>query len=198
MNTLIKYWYILAMAFVLSLLTGVGLVLIRQDTWMPEETEPEEHIALEEGDSSSFREWNFEANKLEDLQLKLDARQADLDAREESLELLRAQIQTEHNELISLRESLDDMRRSMEQDFITIEEDERTNLRRLASIYSEVSPAAAVKVFNGLDDETIVKILSLMPTESSARVLGVMGDSNDQQILERAARLTSDLRKVRE
>lgn len=197
MNTLIKYWYVLALAFFLSLLTAVGLIFMRQDIWMPVEDTGEEEIVLAEGDSRSFREWRFQVNNLEDLQLQLEAREADLDSREQSLELLRAHIQTEREELVSMRDSLNQLRRSIEQDFITIEEDERANLRRLASIYSEVSPAAAVKVFEGLDDETVVKILSLMPTESSARVLGVMGDSNEPRVLERAARLTSDLRKVR-
>lgn len=196
MKKLIKYWYILALAFILSLLTAVGLIFLRKDAWMPVEQDPENPVVLEEGDSKSFREWRFQANKLEDLQLKLDARQADLDARATSLEQLRSQIATERTELTAMRESLTELRQSIEADYISIEAQELTNLEQLASIYSEVSPEAAVKVFQGLDDETVVKILSLMSSEASARVLGVMGESPDNKVLQRASKLTSDLRKV--
>lgn len=194
-----KYWYILILAFFLSLATAVGLIFMRMDAWMPVEDETDEApVVLEEGDSRSFREWRFDANRLEDIHLQLEARQADLDSQEQSLESLRAQIATERSELLALRDSLTQLRQSMDANFITIQEQERANLRRLSTIYSEVNPAAAVKVFEELDDETVVKILSLMPTESSARVLGAMGDSTDVSVLKRAAKLTSDLRKVRE
>ena len=163
-----------------------------------EEEETGEPVNLEEGDSESFREWRFQANGLEDLRLKFDARESELNAKEKSLELLRSQIASERTELESLRKSLIELRDLIEKDYISIEAQELNNLERLASIYSEVRAEAAIKVFDGMEDEEVVKILSLMPTESAARVLGQMGASDDPEILKRAARLTSDLRKVKE
>jgi len=199
MKQLIKYWYILVLAFILSLLAAFGLIFLRQEAWMPpEQEEASEPIKLEEGDSDSFREWRFQMNELEDLRLKFDARESELNAKEKSLELLRSQIASERAELETLRDSLEELRDQIERDFISIEAQELTNLQSLASIYSEVRPEAAVKVFEGLEDVEVVKILSLMPTESSARVLGQMGASDDQETLQRAAKITSDLRKVKQ
>lgn len=160
--------------------------------------EVEVPIKLEEGESESFKEWRFRANEIEDIKLKLDARESELATREKSFELLQAQIENERSELINMRKQMEDLRASIEQDYIIIKAEELSNLQRLASIYSEVKAEATVNVFEGLEDAEVVKILSLMPTESSARVLGQMGSSDDSGILKRASKLTSDLRKVKE
>jgi flagellar motility protein MotE (MotC chaperone) len=198
MKKLLKYWYIIVLALVLSLSAALGLIFMRQDAWMPVEEEEKDPVNLEEGDSESFREWRFRANELESLQLKLDARAADLDAREKSFASLQGQIESERAELIRIRKSLEELRDSIEKNYITIEAQELSNIQRLALIYSEVKPDAAIKVFEALDDEEIVKILSLMSTESSARVLGEMGASDNPKLLQRASRITSDLRKVKQ
>jgi flagellar motility protein MotE (MotC chaperone) len=197
MIKILQYWYFLVLAFFLSLAAAVGLIFMRKDAWVPVEQNEEEVIILEKGDSRSFREWRFGLNSLENIQVQMDARRAEADTRDHTLELLRAQIASERSELLAMRESLLQLRKSIEADFIMIQEQERANLQQLASIYAEVNAAAAVKVFEGLDDETVVKILSLMPAESSARVLGAMGASTDNRTLKRAAQLTSQLTKVR-
>jgi flagellar motility protein MotE (MotC chaperone) len=198
MKTILKYWYLILLAFIMSLGSALGVIYLRKDSWVPPEPKGEAPIALEEGDSRSFREWRFRANQLEDLKLKLDARQADLGREETTLNLLRSQIETERGELVKMRKALEGLRSEIEASYITIAAQELVNLQRLASIYSEVGAEASVKVFGGLEDETVVKILSLMQTESSARILGAMGESTDPETLKRAAKVTADLRKVKQ
>lgn len=198
MKTILKYWYLIVLAFILSLGSATGLIYLRKDSWVPPEPQGEAPIALEEGDSRSFREWRFRANQLEGLKLQLDARQADLAREEKTMDLLRSQIETERAELIKIRTSLEELRAAIEADYISIAAQELANLQRLASIYSEVAAEATVKVFEGLEDETVVKILSLMQAESSARILGTMGESADPETLKRAAKFTADLRKVKQ
>jgi flagellar motility protein MotE (MotC chaperone) len=198
MKTILKYWYLILLAFIMSLGSSLGLIYLRQDSWVPPEPEGEAPIVLEEGDSRSFREWRFRANHLEDLKLKLDAQQADLGREEKTLTLLRSQIETERVELVKMRKLLEGLRSEIEADYISIAAQELANLQRLASIYAEVGAEATVKVFEGLEDETVVKILSLMQTESSARILGAMGESTDPETLKRAAKFTADLRKVKQ
>ena len=198
MKTILKYWYLILLAFIMSLGSALGVIYLRKDSWVPPEPKGEAPIALEEGDSRSFREWRFRANQLEDLKLKLDSRQADLGREETTLNLLRSQIETERGELVKMRKALEGLRSEIEANYITIAAQELVNLQRLASIYSEVGAEASVKVFGGLEDETVVKILSLMQTESSARILGEMGESTDPETLKRAAKVTADLRKVKQ
>ena len=198
MKTILKYWYLILLAFIMSLGSALGVIYLRNDSWVPPEPKGEAPIALEEGDSRSFREWRFRANQLEDLKLKLDSRQGDLDREETTLNLLRSQIETERGELVKMRKALEGLRSEIEANYITIAAQELVNLQRLASIYSEVGAEASVKVFGGLEDETVVKILSLMQTESSARILGEMGESTDPETLKRAAKVTADLRKVKQ
>ena len=207
MKTILKYWYLIVLAFIISLGSSIGLIYLRKDSWVPPKPKEVEEapVVLAEGDSKSFREWRFQANQLEDLKLKLDARQADLVREEKTLELLRSQVETERIELIKVRIDLEGLRdeieanyASFEADYISIAAQELVNLQRLASIYAEVSAEATVKIFEGLEDEIVVKILSLMQAESSARILGAMGESSDPKTLRRAATVTASLRKVKQ
>jgi len=197
MGNLLKYWYIVVIAFIASFMSAVGLIYLRQDQWLPPEGEAEPAIDLSEGDSASFQEWNFRANELEEIKLKLDSRKSGLDSRSTSLDARQAQIENERAELIKLRQSLVALSESIEQDFIAIDVNELANLQQLATIYSEVKAAATINVFKSLDNAVVVKILSLMSSESSARILGEMGQSTDDMTLKRAAELTNDFRKIK-
>ena len=104
-------------------------------------------VLLEDGDSRSFREWRFQADELEALKLKLDARAADLAREEKILNAMRAQIESERGELVKMRTALEDLRAELEQDYITIAAQELVNLQRLASICSEVGAESECEGF---------------------------------------------------
>lgn len=197
MKSLFKYWYLLLLAFLVSLSTAFVSIYLRKAEWMPEPV-VEELPELEEGDSVSFREWHFSANEIEDLRVKLEARDAEIDQRQQGLEVLSQQIEDERSELLSLRSKLEELRDAIQSEYIEIEEKELKNLKQLAEIYSAVKAEAAIKVFDGLEDTMVVKILSLMPSESSAKILGKMGESAaDSKQLKRAAQITKGLRRVK-
>lgn len=197
MKSLFKYWYLLLLAFIVSLLTAFVSIYLRQAEWMPEPV-VEEQPELEAGDSVSFREWHFSANELEDLRVKLEARDAAIDQRQQGLEVLSQQVEDERAELLALRSKLEELRNAIQAEYIEIEANEQQNLKQLADIYSAVKAEAAIKVFDGLDDIMVVKILSLMSSESSAKILGKMGESAaDSKQLKRAAQITKGLRRVK-
>jgi len=197
MKSLFRYWYLLVLALVLSLLCATGLVLLRKDAWAPA-AEEEAEIPLEDGETPSFREWKFSAAELEDMQIKFEAERSALDTREEELERLEAQVSSERADLLKLRAELVALREEIEKDYIAIGENERANLRDLASMYAEMKAPAAVKVLGEMEIKSVVKILTLMPSDASARILGTMAESGDTEAVKRAAEITEAIRKVKD
>lgn len=89
------------------------------------------------------------------------------------------------------------MRQSIQQEFIIIEQGEQRNLQNLAAIYAEMKAPAAMRVLAEMDLNVVVKILSLMPEDSSARILGTMAESPDEDLVRRAARISDGMRRLR-
>lgn len=193
-----RFWYIFVLAIVLSLGASLGLIFLRKDTWMPEKRIPVEVVPREAvGATRSFREWDFRTAELETIREQLNAERERLRQREEELQLLRGQVQSEIEELQALKLELEQMRAAMDQEFVVIEQVEQRNLRALATVYAEMKAPAAVRILGEMDVLTVVKILSLMPQEASARILATMADAQEETTIRRAAQITDLMRKVK-
>ena len=70
------------------------------------------------------------------------------------------------------------------------------NLKNLASTYAAMDPDAAVSVLNDMDDNTVVKILSLMKSDTVGALFDAMEKVPNQgpQMSERIAKLSEKLR----
>jgi flagellar motility protein MotE (MotC chaperone) len=196
----LKFWYLLALALFLSLASALTLIFMRQDAWMPAAKEPKRAPRISEGGvlaTQSFREWEFSATELENMRTKLEGEKEALHIRETALRQWEEQIRSEVSDLNDLRNDLDALKKSIQQDLITIGDDERQNLRSLSKLYSEMKAPAAVKVLAELDVETVVKILTLMPSDASARILGTFADLPEEKSVQKAAEITEAIRKLK-
>ena len=200
MADILKHWQIFALALVLSLASAVGMIVLRKDSWMPPSKPIKKAEAISEAGaaaSDSFREWEFTAAELEDMRLQLEAEKEELNKREDELNRLQGQVRSEVADLNSLRKELEALREEIQKDIIVIDENERQNLRSLSSLYAEMKAPAAVKVLGELDIETVVKILSLMPADASARILGALADLPGDRSTEKAAEITEAIRRLK-
>ena len=91
------------------------------------------------------------------------------------------------------------VRREITSKVIEIQADEAKNLRTLAQTYTSTTPRATVAIFREMDDVTVVKILSLMKSESVAPIFEEMTRTaaTDPALAKRAAVLSEKLRVVR-
>ncbi len=200
MATIIKFWYVFALALFLSLASALGLIYMRKDLWLPAGEPVKKAEPLSEAGplaSQSFREWEFSAAELENLRIQLEGEKEALRQKEDELQRMQSQVQSEVADLNALRSELEALREDIQKDLIVIQEDERQNLRSLSSLYAEMKAPVAVKVLSELEIETFVKILSLMPADASARILGELADLPDGGSTRKAAEITEAIRKLK-
>lgn len=200
MKVLLKYWYIILFAFLLSVGAAVGILYLRKDDWMPPPVDPlatqRERSVLAEM-SDDYVVWNFEVVGVEEIRTELEKEREQIESERQQLESLRVQIEQERAEMMSLRQEIDELRETVRKEFAQIEVSEEANLKSLARIYSEMKPAAIVKLFRDMDEELVVKILAMMPAENAAGVLEEMTkNEEDTQTIERAAEITDELRRL--
>lgn len=199
MSFLVRYWYVILLAFALSLLSAVGILYLERERWLPE---PKPDTTLEEaselpGMSESYLKWNFEISGVEDLRVKMEAEREQLRKQQLDLEVLQGQVQSEMEELARMRDEIDSLREAIRRDIIEISEAEESNVRRLGKMYAEMNPDAAVVIFADLDIELVVKILSRMGEEPASRILAEMTNADPEgPLAQRAARITEMIQKV--
>lgn len=201
MATILKHWPIFALALFVSLVSALGLIFLRKDSWLPSGQPVKKAQPLSEGGptaSQSFKEWEFSATELENLRIQLEGEKEELHKKEEELERLQGQVRSEVADLNLLRRELETLREEIQQDLIVIDDNERQNLRNLSSLYAEMKAPAAVKVLGELEVDTVVKILSLMPADASARILGTLADLPGERSAQKAAEITEAIRKLKQ
>jgi flagellar motility protein MotE (MotC chaperone) len=113
--------------------------------------------------------WDFWTFEISNLETELKDQKAILQKKTESLQQQEQQIATERAELKRTRDELKAMQADLDQrinnikgGIIEIKANELENLKALASTYTGLTPAASVAILKEMDDETVVKILSLM------------------------------------
>jgi flagellar motility protein MotE (MotC chaperone) len=140
--------------------------------------------------------WDFWTLELENLAAELRTRSAQLDERADLLRQHEARLAAERAELEQLRRTIERQREEIRLLITEVATDELRNLRTLAQTYANLTPRAAVAIFNEMDDTTVVKILALMKADSVGPIFEEMSRPGDNQAL-RAARLSERLRLLR-
>lgn len=140
--------------------------------------------------------WDFWTVELENLSRELQARLAQVDARAAELDRRDQILSAGRAELETTRRQVEAMRDEISRRIVTVEAQEARNLRSLAQTYALLSPGAAVAIFDGLDDGTVTKLLSLMKPESASAILEEFsrGGGPSDQRLKRAAEISQRLR----
>ena len=200
MKILLKYWYVILLAVLLSIGAAAGMLYLRKPDWMPPPVDPlaeKRELAPIPGMSDNYVEWNFETVQLEDLRDELAKEREVIERERQELAALQAQVEQETAEMTELRDEIDELRESVQKEFTKIEVSEEANLKSLAKVYSAMKPQPIVKLFREMEEELVVKIMSVMQAETAAGILEEMTqDGNDRQVIERAVQITDKLRKL--
>lgn len=201
MKLIIKYWYLVLISVILNAGAGIGALIVRKDAWLPQPVDTTEDKSSKSeiaSMSDEYLEWNYGVMQLEDMQAKLEEERASIDEERVELDLLRQQVEMEVNELEELRKEIDALRASVNDEFYLIEASEEENLKRLAKVYAEMKPVPVVELFENMDLELVVKIMSVISEDAAAKIFSEMTrQDQNPAILRRAIQITEKLRQIR-
>jgi flagellar motility protein MotE (MotC chaperone) len=169
MKILSSSWVVMLLGGLLYLGTTSAVLLANKSSFKP----PPHLASVTNRPPANVRgpSWEFFNPDLEDMVKELKERQDGLDNREKELDLYAARLKSEKEEISQITRHIEEMRKNLDDNIITIRQDEQSNLKKLAKNYSQMDPAAAAQVMSGLDDITLVKVLMFMKDAQSAPIL---------------------------
>ena len=143
--------------------------------------------------------WGFWTIEIENIASELKEERTRVQQQSDLLAQREARLAAERQELERVRTQIEGLRREIAANVVSVENDETKNLRVLAQTYTNLTPRAAVAIFREMDDGTVVKILTLMKSESVAPIFEEMSraSASDASLARRAAALSERLRVVR-
>jgi len=199
MKLLTSTWILMVLALVMHLAGYFGALMTAE--WeIPEIKQPEvvEDVGIEEilESRSEAYNWYFKTEEIDKYVDELKQRETELDEREASLKNLEAHLAVEREELEELKTEIERRHKKLSDEIMIVRKNEINNLRTLANSYSNITPAAAVAIFEEMDDALVVKIISLMKPDVVALILEELAKNgvNDPASIKRAAQLSEELR----
>jgi flagellar motility protein MotE (MotC chaperone) len=143
--------------------------------------------------------WDFWTIEIDGLSSELKEERARLRQQAETLNQRAARLASEQQELAKIRKEIEGMRSEINHKVIEITADESKNLKSLAQTYSGLTPRGAVAILREMDDTTVVKILSLMKTDSVGAIFEEMTKTAGPEglLAKRAAGLSEKLRLMK-
>ena len=140
------------------------------------------------------RPWDFWTVELETLASDLKSQREAVQARAVLLDERESRLKADAAELDKVRQQIEALKREIAQRVTEVSAEEVKNLQALSATYRSLSPAAAVGILAEMDQQTVVKLLSLMKPTETAAIFEEMGRSSDPAIVKRAAILSERLR----
>ena len=143
--------------------------------------------------------WDFWTIEIDNLASELKEEKGRQRKEAEQLDQRAARLEAERQELEKLRANIENMRKEIGEKVIEIHADEMKNLRNLAQTYTNLTPRAAVAIIHEMDDNTVVKILSLMKPDVIAPIFEEMSKTYDKDglLARRVAILSEKLRLLK-
>ena len=105
---------------------------------------------------------------------KLEDKKKELDAREASLNKLEEELQKQKEDLEKRLASLEDVRGKIAAKLEDKVKSDGEKVTALVSVYSNMKPAQAAKIIEGLNEDLAVEVLTKMKNKSAAEILNTM------------------------
>ncbi len=147
--------------------------------------------------------WNFKTEAIQELITELKDSKESLISDHKDLATLQAQVSAERQEVEKVKLEVVRLRNDLDRRVVEVQESEAKNLKTLAQTYSTMSPPAAAPILRELDEDTVVKILSLMKVERVGTLLAELAKptaadrGGDEAPARRAARISDKLRLMK-
>lgn len=127
-----------------------------------------------------------------------------LDFKEKTIESLRADMDAERKELDTLKlelnkilDSVTTQKVALKKETIQLDEAESKNIKRLATVYGGMKPEKAAMIIKEMDEETAVKLLTMMDGKLSGRILESFEPNLAVKLSEKLKLLRSDFKSVK-
>lgn len=131
--------------------------------------------------------WDFTNPEVDSLVSELRKEKQALADRARQLDELAARIQAEKAELSAVTQNVHQLQRELDQTVLKVDEEEATNLKKLAKIYSSMSPDGAASILKQLDEATVVKMMTFMKESETAPILETLAKIGDEESKQAAA-----------
>lgn len=137
--------------------------------------------------------WNFWNPEVDQLIADLQVQKRTLASREQELGDWAGRLEVERQEISAITQTVARLQQDFDQQVVRVRETETTNLKKLAKIYSAMSPEGATTILKELPDEQVVKILMFMKDTETAPILELLAKQGQGEA-KRAALITERLR----
>lgn len=137
--------------------------------------------------------WDFSNPEVDQLVRELRQERAAIAARSKQLDDLAARLKAEQAELQNATQAVHQLQRDFDLGVTRVKEEESTNLKRLARVYSTMEPDGASAILKQLDESTVVKVLSFMKEDQIAALLSTIARAGDPEA-KRVALISERLR----
>ena len=142
--------------------------------------------------------------EIEDEKHKYEKRNELLYLKEKTLESLRADMEAERKELDTLKQELNKIldsvttqKAALKKETIQLDEAESKNIKKLASVYGGMKPEKAAMIIKEMDEDTAVKLLTMMDGKFSGRILESFEPNLAVKLSEKLKLLRSDFKSVK-
>ena len=144
--------------------------------------------------------WDFWTIEIDNLSNELKEERDRLHKQADLLDQRAARAAAEEKELAKIRADIEALRKDIADRVIEITADEQKNIRTLSQTYANLTPRAVVAIFREMDDNTAVKILSLMKPDVVGPIFEQMSQTagaDGTPLARRAAILSEKLRLMK-
>lgn len=151
----------------------------------PEPTEEERNTGF----------WERHDPEVDQLLKEMKSEKEQLEKRATELRELETRLAAERAEINQITQRVAQLQFEFDQNIIRVREEEVPNLKKLAKMYTAMSPEGASAIMRELDDMVVVKVMSFMKEDQSAPLLDAMATAGEAQA-KRAASIAEALRKT--
>lgn len=148
--------------------------------------------------------WNFKTDAVDELINELKSGKEGLLEEMKDLTVLQSQIAAERQEVEKLKAEVIRLRAELDARVVEVYEYEKDNIKKLVQTYSTMPAGSAVPILRELDEDTVVKIFSMMKPDAVSKLLGAMAalvdksaSASDDSPARRAARISDKLRLMK-
>jgi flagellar motility protein MotE (MotC chaperone) len=159
--------------------------------WKTPAVSKQREVTGQKGQSGAS--WDFKNPEADQLMAELREEKKGVEKKERDLKELEQRLEAERAEVTQVTESVNKMQKEFDQNVLRIQEEETANLKKLAKVYSTMTPEGAAGIFGDMDDPSVAKILVFMKETDTAAILEALSKKGGTEA-KRAAALSERLR----
>lgn len=168
---------------------GTTLAVVRPEKFAAARPAPTE---LSAADDPS---WKFKNPEIDQWISQIKTEKEKLALREQQLKEWQTRLEADRQEISTVTQTVAGLQAEFDKYVIRFRAQEMDNVKHQAKLIAAMSPQGAANLFDGMDDDTVVRILFTMKTDEASVILDTMSKLGQPEA-QRAATLTAQLQRV--